>query len=501
MSHLTLSTLRQRFVKTSPEVAIDHLVIGGGVVGLSITHYLTRHFPHKSTYLVERHNKVGQETSSRNSEVIHAGLYYPLNSLKTRLCLRGRHLLYDFCRNHSIPHQKVGKLIISKSLPEVEYLKSLYHKAQTINANPDLGRQVPTGDANGTSPILPIEFLNRSQALNLEPDLNHEIAACLLSPETGIVDSHALLTALESLIVESENGEMVLGTSVVRIDKAESKSGWIVQTNTASQHGVDEAHSVLAKCVINCAGLNAHNMYNQIIFDQSRQLRLSFCKGNYYAYASKRGVQSVRHLIYPTPSFRSDQKGFAGLGTHLTLDLNHKIKFGPDVEWLKTRTIANVRGSFRHGDQQTNQRTVEEEVQDFWEAHLAPNDSRMDAICASVRAYLPQVEPEHFTSDYSGIRPKLKGLDEEQNFINRAILGHDPLQSTDDTLEDFFINQSDHGFVNLLGIESPGLTSSLAIAEYVADLLRKDFWGLDSNRKGKLRDRRVSELGQLEAWE
>lgn len=488
MSHLTLSSLRQKFGFKAPEVAVDHLIIGGGVIGLAIGHYLTRSFPNKSSYLLERHSQVGQETSSRNSEVIHAGLYYPLDSLKTSLCLRGRKLLYSFCQSHSIPHQKLGKLIISKSKFEEEYLKTLYNKSQHINHDKVLQRQVHGDDSLGIDrlPILPIELLDRSQASELEPDLTHEVGACLFSPETGIVDSHALMSTLENLMDQCDNGAIVLNTSVVRIDKAESKSGWIVQTKTTNPQGVDEINSVLAKCVINCAGLNAHNHYNQILKDQSNQLRLSFCKGNYYSYTSKQGVGSVNHLIYPTPSFHPNGKTFAGLGTHLTLDLNHKIKFGPDVEWLETPTdvIKQVDG---------NQSV--EEIQDYWVSKLSPNHDRVEEVYDSVRSYLPKVELENFTPDYSGIRPKLKGSNETQNQINRSIL---KIKNTKpDLLEDFFINQSDLGFYNLLGIESPGLTSSLSIAEYLIRMIQKDFWGLDLRKKG---NSRVSEIGQIDAW-
>ncbi|KAH9818035.1 FAD dependent oxidoreductase [Melampsora americana] len=476
MSHLTLSSLRQRFGFKAPEVSVDHLIIGGGVIGLAIGHHLTRSFPNKSSYLLERHGQVGQETSSRNSEVIHAGLYYPSDSLKTSLCLRGRKLLYEFCQSNSIPHQKLGKLMISKSKFEEEYLKSLYTKSQLINHDQNLQRQVYADDLSETDrlPILPIKLLDRSEALDLEPDLTHEVGACLLSPETGIVDSHHLMSTLENLIDRCDNGAIVLNTTVVRIDKAESESGWIVQTKTTNPQGVDEINSVLAKCVINCAGLNAHNLYNQTLKDQSNQLRLSFCKGNYYSYTSKKGVGSVNHLIYPTPSFHPNGKTFAGLGTHLTLDLNHKIKFGPDVEWLETPT--HILGS----------------------QNLSPNDDRLEEVFHSVRSYLPKVELENFTADYSGIRPKLKGLNETQNQMNRSILKIEKKTSTKpDGLEDFFINQSDLGFYNLLGIESPGLTSSLSIAEHLIKSIQKDFWGLDFKKKG---NSRVSEIGQIDAW-
>ncbi|EGG08500.1 uncharacterized protein MELLADRAFT_104896 [Melampsora larici-populina 98AG31] len=489
MSHLqTLSSLRQKFGFKAPEVAVDHLIIGGGVIGLAIGHYLTRSFPNKSSYLLERHSQVGQETSSRNSEVIHAGLYYPLDSLKTSLCLRGRKLLYDFCHSHSIPYQKLGKLIISKSKFEEEYLKSLYTKSQHINNNQVLQRQVYFNDLSGTHhlPILPIKLLNRSEVLDLEPDLTHQLGNCLLSPETGIIDSHSLMSTLENLIDQCDNGAIVLNTSVVRIDKAKSNSGWIVQTKTTNPQGMDEINSVLARCVINCAGLNAHNHYNQILKDQSNQLRLSFCKGNYYSYTSKIGVGSINHLIYPTPSFNPNGKTFAGLGTHLTLDLNHKIKFGPDVEWLETPT--DVMNS-TDGSQSV------EEIQDFWVSNLSPNCNRLEEVFHSVKSYLPKVELDHFTPDYSGIRPKLKGLNETQNQINRSILKIE--NQKQDLLEDFLINQSDSGFYNLLGIESPGLTSSLSIAEYLTKSIQKDFWGLDFRKKG---NSRVSEIGEIDAW-
>ncbi|KAI8457671.1 FAD dependent oxidoreductase [Phakopsora pachyrhizi] len=493
----TTSALRLAFPFLHPEVSVDHLVIGAGAVGLAVGRELTLKFKEKSTYLLERHHRPGQETSSRNSEVIHAGIYYTQDSLKTALCIRGRILMYDFCQKNSVPYQKTGKLIISKSNEESNYIERLYQKCQSINHDIKFWRSHGLKEPD-TEPgdLIPLKVLKASEAIEMEPDLSKDLGSCLYSPETGILDSHSFMEALESSINESENGEIVYGARVVRIDRASKNLGWVVQTATKNQSDEEELSSVMAKCVVNCAGLNAHNIYNHVLNSKGLQLQINFCKGNYFSYSSKKGVENVKRLIYPTPVSSSRQKSFSGLGTHLTLDLNRKVKFGPDVEWLplpvgtKSNIISNL--------------SSEEEVQDFWQYYLKPSDSRQMKTYESVRAYLPGVELENFVPDYCGIRPKLKGLDEGQNQKSHRILSNAPEHLNNDKcaeLDDFFIRQTEHGFINLFGIESPGLTSSLAIGEYVEKLVREKFWIQDDRkRSGSSNKSRFCEIGELDSW-
>ncbi|KAJ9102963.1 hypothetical protein QFC19_004520 [Naganishia cerealis] len=223
------STLRngiQRHEYRNPDFEVDHLVVGGGVIGLACAAKLTEALPEKTTYLVERHDKIGQET--RNSEVIHAGIYYPLNSLKSQYCVRGRELLYDRCQRLGIGHKKTGKLILATSKDQIQYLDELH-----------AGLQHPILESPTHSPMtglgVPTYFLGPNEAVDLEPDLGPNVLAAMLSTESGIVDSHALMESLEMEIngqlpgqgteTDAGRGSVVLGTKVVRIDPYRDESG------------------------------------------------------------------------------------------------------------------------------------------------------------------------------------------------------------------------------------------------------------------------------------
>ncbi|KAA1126411.1 hypothetical protein PGTUg99_002175 [Puccinia graminis f. sp. tritici] len=507
MCSRTLSRLRQNFPYIPPEATVDHLVIGAGVVGLAIGRELVHRFRCRSTFVVERNPQPGQETSSRNSEVIHAGIYYPQDSLKTVLCLRGRKLMYNYCRKHEIPHKKIGKLIISRSKEETEYLQKLYDKCQSLNGSQDLRRGVMFGRMEDRDEeLVPLRVIDQAEAHALEPDLSPDVSFGLFSPETGVLDSHAFISSLENSIENSENGELVYGTHVVRIDRSSTDQGWVVQTQTNADQpgeGGGERNSVLAKCLVNCAGLNAHNIYNHLLYPRSRQLQLGFCKGSYYSYSSPKGVDSVQHLIYPTPIQQPTQKSFVGLGTHLTLDMNQKIKFGPDVEWLTTKMIAANKGLLGKCGPDGLAADALEELQDFWTELLVPNDQRLETTYQSVKGYLPGVDRDHFSPDYSGIRPKLRTMEGSQNESNQELLlnGNEGMSDSQlPNLDDFYINQSEPGFVNLLGIESPGLTSSLAIAEHVAKLIQQLPSGLSLKSRQSTAHERFSAVGHLDDW-
>ncbi|EIN10477.1 FAD dependent oxidoreductase [Punctularia strigosozonata HHB-11173 SS5] len=418
-----------RFKYKSPESEVDYLVIGGGVVGLGIAQRLSHQLPDKSVYLIERHPRAGEETSSRNSEVIHAGIYYPPDSLKTRLCLRGRQLMYERCKSHNIPHKKTGKLVVAHS-DQLPYIRSLHEKAQKLSWPPHSHRE-------GRTPV-PTELLSGEQARELEPDLSKDIAGALWSPETGIVDSHTLMESLEKDISEAENAELVYSTRVVRIDKGKEEEGWVVQMVTG-EDDVDTGDSLLAKTVINTCGLSSPLIRNAI-HPREQWLPMYFARGSYASYKGP-GVANVSRLLYPCPDNTGhDGHNFQSLGTHLTLDLDGKVRFGPDLEWIDP---------------------AEEEVDnpDFWMKHLVPDGSKMEEMHRAVTKYLPEVRLDGLAPDYAGFRPKLAGPGTVGGFNDFTFLTDYPSDT----------NVRACPMINLLAIESPGLTASLAIAEYVVD--------------------------------
>ncbi|KAI0832493.1 NAD dehydrogenase [Trametes gibbosa] len=412
-----------RFRFKSPEHTVDHLVIGGGVIGLAVAQRLSQRFPRKSTYLVERHGTAGEETSSRNSEVIHAGLYYPPDSLKTKLCLRGRRLLYERCKAHNIPYIKTGKLVVARD-EQRSYVESLYAKAQRLAWPPH------STPEDTHTPVLPAKLITGDEARQLEPNLHKDISAALWSPETGIVDSHTLMESLEKDIVDSDDSELVYSTKVVRVDPSRDRPGWVVQIVTGKS---EQGDALLARTVINCAGLTAPLILNAML-PQSERIPMFFARGSYASYRGP-GVKDVSHLIYPCPAIGKDKHAFHSLGTHLTLDLQGKVRFGPDLDWLEP--------------------PQDYEDPDFWQKHLVPDGSRLQLMYQAVKEYLPGVSEDGFQPDYCGVRPKLVGPGAGfQDFVFRR---------------DKANGQGEGVMISLLGIESPGLTSSLAIGEYVVD--------------------------------
>ncbi|KAI0091903.1 NAD dehydrogenase [Irpex rosettiformis] len=440
-----------RYLYKSPESVVDYLVIGGGVVGLAVARRLAQQFPHKSTFLVERHTSAGQEISGRNSEVVHAGLYYPNDSLKTRLCLRGRTLLYDYCAKNNVPHRKTGKLVVAQE-QQRSYIETLHNKAKNLVWPPH------SSSDNTRAPVVPVRLLDRDETHQMEPNLSKKIVAALFSPETGIIDSHTLMEAFEKDISETEGGAVAYATKVVRVDphigspRAEgsvsaevAEPGWIVQTVTGN---AAESDSLLARTIINALGLAGSMVLNSLL-PPAKRIPMYFAKGSYASYHG-RGVSDVKHLIYPCPGTGRTLHGFQSLGTHLTLDLQGNARFGPDIDWLSPPENADV---------------------DFWTQHLIPDESRIGEISEAVREYLEDIDTAGLQPDYCGIRPKLVGPDGGfQDFVFRTDYPHDfcskpaRLDATRDGTSPM---------ITLMGIESPGLTSSLAIAELVVeDMLR-----------------------------
>jgi 2-hydroxyglutarate dehydrogenase len=384
-----------RSFSTSIKLNTDftHAVIGGGVVGLAIARKLQGR-DDASVVLIEKHGSVGTETSSRNSEVIHAGLYYGADSLKTRLCLRGKEMLYELCQQHSIPHRNTGKWIVAQDAIQMDALQKVHEFAKTIG--------------------VPTHFITKEEAARREPDVRAE-AGILESPSTGIVDSHGLMQFLEGDF-EDRGGICALQSPVTSISPIDSgRGGWTI--STTSPEG--EETSITASTLINSAGLFAVSISNMIL-PEDRQRKAYYAKGSYFSYSSSRPRPST--LVYPAPV-----PGHGGLGTHLTLDMGGRIRFGPDVEWTDSPN------------------------------DYAPNVKNLAAAIDDIQTYLPGIDRDAIQPDYVGIRPKLGKL--------AATSGKD--------FQDFYIVKEEgfEGFVNLLAIESPGLTSSLAIAEEVEKLL------------------------------
>lgn len=381
-----------------------HAVIGGGVVGLAIARHLARHSS-SSTVLIERHPAVGTETSSRNSEVIHAGIYYGSASLKTRLCVRGRDLLYELCEAHGVAHRRTGKWLVAQNAAQREGLERIYGLCRD-----EIG--------------VPVRWVGQEEIEEKGEGVRAE-AGALESPTTGIVDSHGLMLCLQGLF-EDAGGVVALGSPVKAIRALSSSaassrpgsSGWEIDVSDGPD---GDMSTITAETLINAAGLGAVAIHNMIV-PPAQHKQLFYAKGNYFSYSASR--PKISRLIYPAP-----EPGAGGLGTHLTLDLAGRIRFGPDVEWVDDPN------------------------------DLTPNASRLDQAVAEIKKYLPGVDAGALVPDYAGIRPKLapKG----------AAL------ATDKNFNDFIVRKEEgyEGWVNLLGIESPGLTSSLAIAEMVDQLL------------------------------
>ncbi|KAI9206050.1 FAD dependent oxidoreductase [Polychytrium aggregatum] len=379
---------------SSSEFAVDHLVIGGGVVGLAVAARLAESHPNASTLLLERHPQFGMETSSRNSEVIHAGIYYPNDSLKTKLCVQGNHLLYRYCKSKNVPFSRIGKWIVAVSADEADYLSTLQQKFDKIK-HPEQEQ---------------LRFLSASER-ELEP--NVKSTEVLLSSSTGIIDSHALMGALESDFL-STGGMVAYRSNVVGIEYSRSSASYRIQLE-----GSDEA--IEARCVVNAAGLSSDRIAGLLLDPLPPDYTLHYCKGRYFCLRGNQPL--VSRLIYPVP-----EKNLVGLGVHCTLDLAGKLKFGPDTKYVTD--AANL------------------SVDDITEDEL-------DQACRAIQRYLRGIRREDLCMDYAGMRPKLSG--------------------PSGSFRDFVVAEESGrgfpGFVNLIGIESPGLTSSLAIADRVEALL------------------------------
>ena len=369
---------------------IDVAIIGAGVIGLAMAGEIAQR--KKEVFVFEKNHSFGLETSSRNSEVIHAGIYYPEDSLKTRLCVEGKSLLYELCDRHGIAYKKLGKIIVAASENETTQLEKLYAQ----------------GRKNGVEDLM---LLSRTELKKLEP--NVEARAGLLSPSSGILDSHTLLKFFYSQARE-KGAEFVFDTEVVGIERMGAK----YRVEIRDREGIS---AFISQVVINAAGLNSDRIAQLAGIDVAKAgYRLHYCKGEYFSLSSK-CKNVVTRLIYPTPEQ-------AGHGIHVTLGLDGRARLGPNAHYV--------------------------EAIDY-----GVNETQRQAFYNSAKRFLPLVELEDLAPEFAGIRPKLQGPGEAfQDFV----IAHEEKTG--------FL-----GLINLIGIESPGLTSSLAIARYVGRMVKELF--------------------------
>ena len=356
---------------------IDCIVIGAGVVGLAVARELA--LAGREVLVAEAAEGIGTVTSARNSEVIHAGIYYPAGSLKAKLCVEGKQMLYAYCAERGIPHKRLGKLLVATNDAQIAQLDGIIAKAH----------------ANGVSDL---QKLTRAEAQALEPALS--CTAALLSPSTGIIDSHALMLAYQG-DAENAGAQFVFHTPVL--------SGRVLpEGGFELQFGGDEAMTLTCNTLVNASGIHAPSLARRIDGIPAESIPNEYmCKGSYFTLAGK---APFSRLIYPVPQA-------AGLGVHLTLDMGGQAKFGPDTQWVDSEDYT-----------------------------IDPH--RADVFYEAVRTYWPDLADDALAPGYTGIRPKISAPDAPA--ADFAIVG--PAM------------HGVPGLVNLFGIESPGLTSSLAIA-------------------------------------
>jgi len=358
---------------------VECVVVGAGVVGLATARALALAGQH--VLVLDRAYTIGFETSSRNSEVIHGGLYYPAGSLKARCCVIGRERLYPYCRNNGIPHAQIGKLIVAVKEDEIAGVE----------------RIAETARMNGVDDL---QWLTATQAQCLEPEL--DCVAALLSPSTGIIDSHALMLAFQGE-AEAAGTMVVLRTPVL--------SGRVRADGFDLAIGGDEPTCIRCRCLVNAAGLYAPALAQAIDGVPRETIPPAyFCRGVYFSLA---GQAPFRRLVYPVPPP-------GGLGVHITVDLAGQARFGPDVEWIS-------------------------------EVDYTVDPARGDAFYAAIRTYWPALRDGALQPGYAGVRPKISGPKEPAaNFVVQGPKTHGV-----------------PGLINLYGIESPGLTASMPLADEV----------------------------------
>ena len=367
---------------------VNLAIIGAGVVGLAIAAELSRQ--QEGILVIEKNRTFGLETSSRNSEVIHSGIYYPEDSLKARLCVEGNRLLYEFCQKYSVSHRRLGKIVVATDEDEVSKLEELYRQ----------------GLRNGAGDL---RLLSRQEVKELEPDV--EATAGMLSPSTGIIDAHSLMRLMYGLAKE-QGTDFVFDTEVVGIEK----TGDRYRVEIRDREGTS---TFTTGVLVNSAGLYSDAIARIAGIDIDRAgYRLHYCKGDYFSLNSPDGTP-VSRLVYPLPEQ-------AGKGIHVTLNLDGAVRLGPNAYYVD-------------------------------EPDYKVDETQRETFYRSVKRFLPRLQIEDLEPDFAGIRPKLQGPEE--------------------AFRDFVITHEDArglpGLINLIGIESPGLTAAPAIARYVAEMVRR----------------------------
>lgn len=358
-------------------------IIGAGVVGLAIAAELSKKY--SDIVLLEKEASFGQGTSSRNSEVIHAGIYYPKDSLKAKFCVEGNKLLYSFCQDNNIPHARLGKLIVAMDQHEVGQLEELELKAK----------------ANG---VKDLRWMNAEEIFAMEPAVKAYRA--LFSSSTGIIDSHILMKVLERQAQE-RGCLLAYGSKLTAINRV--LDGYVLNVNGEP--------SLKTEVLVNSAGLFADQIAAMVGIDiEKNHYKLHYCKGEYFSYSK---ASFLKHLVYPVP-----EQDIKGLGIHAVLDLAGGLKFGPNAEYVQ-------------------------------EIDYKVDPSHRTSFYNAIKDFYPQVQESDLSPDQAGMRPKLQG--------------------PGDPVRDFVIKEErENGFpglINLIGIESPGLTASLGIGGFVRDLL------------------------------
>ena len=369
--------------------AADVTIIGAGVVGLAIAAEISK--GDKQIYILEKNDTFGQETSSRNSEVIHSGIYYPANSIKAATCVEGNALLYQLCQEYGVEHKNLTKLVVATCDEEIGEIEALLKK----------------GQANGTPGL---KIIPKSEIEKMEPNITATVA--LYCPTTGVVDSHGLMQCFIAIATRND-AHIAYRAEVTAIEK--TADGYRV---TAAND--DETFTFNTRVIINCAGLHSDKVAALAGIDVDEAgYRLHFCKGEYFSVGN--GKQKlVSRLVYPVPPAKT-----TGLGVHVTLGLDGRMRLGPSVEYVNS---------------------IEYSV----------DINKKQMFFDSAKTFLPFIEYDDLEPEMAGVRPKLQGPDEEYR--------------------DFIIQQESDkglpGLINLIGIESPGLTASPAIARYVTAMVK-----------------------------
>lgn len=369
----------------------DISIIGAGIIGLAISAFVSKE--DRPVYVLERNDSFGQEASSRNSEVIHAGIYYPQDSLKAKACVEGNRLTYEICQNNKIPYKKLGKLIVACEKGEIRRLEQL----------------LVNGQKNG---VFGLKIISQAEVKNIEPEIRAQ--AALYSPTTGIVDSHSLMQYFLQK-AKTQGAEFVFQTEVSKIKRL--NGGYEVEVHDAD--GTD--FCFFTRVLINCAGLNSDLIAESVGIDiEKEDYQLKPCKGEYLRVSSNKS-RLVRHLIYPEPD-----ENEISLGIHATPDLGEGLRLGPDAQYIKKEEI-----------------------------NYNLDNAKRQKFCQAVNRFLPFIKLEDLASDTVGIRAKLQGPREP--------------------FRDFVICHEEQrgfpGLINLIGIDSPGLTSAPWIAKYVKDII------------------------------